>query len=99
MHSYSVPTSNIDELHLITIVTRITLSYVLFSLLLISHNLCSTIIYIKVRSRFTLGPTLSAARRVTLRSHRDARALSPSERASNKLCLNSAGNNCLVKGN
>ncbi len=102
MHSYSVPTSNIDELHLITIVTRITLSYVLFSLLLISHNLCSTIVFyitIKVRSRFTLGPTLSAARRVTLRSHRDARALSPSERASNKLCLNSAGNNCLVKGN
>ncbi len=34
----------------------------------------------KLRSRFTLGPTLSAPCRVTLRSHRDARALSPSER-------------------
>ncbi len=55
VHSYSVPTSNIDELHLITIVTRITLSYVLFSLLLISHNLCSTIVFyitIKVNLHF-----------------------------------------------
>ncbi len=37
------------------------------------------------RSRFTLGPTLSASRRVTLQSHRDARALSPSERANMRL--------------